>query len=109
MSAETTRPNRDAPIVLDAELTIYTAAETLARLRTELDGRTTCDLDLSAVSEMDSAGLQLLFWTQRTAEEQGASFRLIAHSEAVAGVLELLHLKQHFGLDPTTAMEDRAT
>ncbi|MBK1721347.1 STAS domain-containing protein [Thiocystis violacea] len=87
-------------ITLEGELTIYTVAETFGRLRVELEGRRVCALDLSAVSEIDGAGLQLLLWVKQASEARGADFSLVAHSDAVADVIALLQLEPRFGMAP---------
>lgn len=56
-------------------------------------------LDLSAVTEMDSAGLQLLLLLKAEAQKRGFVLRLLQHSEAVIEVFELLKLGMYFG-DP---------
>lgn len=96
-------------IVLDGELSIYTAAETFAQLREEIAGMAVCDLDLSGVSEMDSAGLQLLLWLSQTCEAQGTPFRVSAHSDAVAEVVRLLQLTQRLGIASDPAAEESSS
>ena len=56
-------------------------------------------LDLSAVSEIDSAGLQLLLLLKAEEQKRAFSLRLLRHSEAVIEVFELLKLGMYFG-DP---------
>jgi anti-anti-sigma factor len=56
-------------------------------------------LDLSGVSEIDSAGLQLLLLLKAEAQHRGFTLRLLRHSEAVIEVFELLKLGMYFG-DP---------
>jgi anti-anti-sigma factor len=56
-------------------------------------------LDLSAVAEIDSAGLQLLMLLKAEAEQRGFILRLVGHSVAVIEVFELLKLGMYFG-DP---------
>ena len=51
-------------------------------------------LDLSAVTELDTAGVQLLLLAQRAARAAGGDFRLTAPSAAVREVLQLLGLNQ---------------
>ncbi|MBK5965239.1 anti-anti-sigma factor [Thiocystis minor] len=99
----------DPVLALEGELTIYTAAVTLARLRDYLTGQGVCNLDLSGVTEIDSAGLQLLLWTRRAVAEQGGRFHLVGLSEAVAQVIALLQLEQVLGSgSATTAGGDPA-
>ena len=91
-------PTDTEPVVINGELTIYTVAETAARLRPHLTERRLY-LDLSAVSELDGAGLQLLLWLRETLSARGGALRLVAHSPAVAEVLGLLQLSGRFDLD----------
>lgn len=56
-------------------------------------------LDLSAVAEIDSAGLQLLLLLKAEAQKRAFTLRLLRHSEAVIEVFELLKLGMYFG-DP---------
>jgi anti-sigma B factor antagonist len=88
-SAETRSPHL---VRLDGEMTIYRAAELLALLKDALSRAAPCTLDLSDVTEIDSAGVQLLIAARRTAAERGCELTLSAHS---APVLEALNV---FGL-----------
>ncbi|MGZ5050983.1 MAG: STAS domain-containing protein [Methylobacter sp.] len=56
-------------------------------------------LDLSAVAEIDSAGVQLLLLLKAEAQKRGFTLKLLGHSEAVVEVFELLKLGAYFG-DP---------
>ncbi|WP_295402369.1 STAS domain-containing protein [uncultured Thiocystis sp.] len=109
MSAEKTKSAPDSVLALEGELTIYTVTQTLARLRDSLKEHGSCELDLSGVTEIDSAGLQLLLWTRRAVAEQGGRFHLVGLSEAVAQVIALLQLEQVLGSgSAATAGEDPA-
>lgn len=99
----------NAALVLDGELTIYTATATLATLRDYLSGRDVCALDLSAVTEIDSAGLQLLLWARRVSAEQRIRFQLVGVSQPVISVIDLLQIEPLFGGYPTDfTVEDAA-
>jgi anti-sigma B factor antagonist len=84
---------------IDGELTIYRAAELKPVLLNALEGNKEVEIDLSAVSEVDTAGVQLLMMTKRAAQARGATLRLSAHSPAVVDALQLLDLAAFFG-DP---------
>jgi anti-anti-sigma factor len=56
-------------------------------------------VDLSAVTELDSAGLQLLLWLKAESQKRAFNLRLIRHSQAIMEVFELLKLSMYFG-DP---------
>jgi anti-anti-sigma factor len=83
---------------LDGELTIYRAGELKDLLLPPPAGAAGEDLvlDLSGVSEIDSAGVQLLLVLQRDALATGRALRLAAPSAAVAEALTLLGLQQQF-------------
>ncbi|MEW5770069.1 MAG: STAS domain-containing protein [Pseudomonadota bacterium] len=81
------------------EMTIYNALETKARLLAALEGCAELELDLSQVTEIDTAGFQLLLLAKKTACKDGKALRLVAHSAAVRDVLDLYDMATFFG-DP---------
>jgi anti-anti-sigma factor len=87
------------PLSIDGELTIYRAAELRASLVTALADGGDLELNLSAVTEMDSAGVQLLMAAKKSARASQRDLRLVGHSPAVLEVFETLDLAAHFG-DP---------
>jgi anti-anti-sigma factor len=100
MSAKSKKNNGALHLSIKDDMTIYNAAslrETLMGYCTP--GTEELQLDLSAVNEMDSAGLQLLLLLKAEAQKRGFSLRLLRHSEAVIEVFELLKLGMYFG-DP---------
>jgi anti-sigma B factor antagonist len=91
--------NNPSSFRIDGELTIYRAAELRDALKTVIAGAPDgCELevDLSDVTEMDSAGVQLLIAAQKTARASGRDVRITARSPAVEEVLETLRLGVHF-------------
>lgn len=83
-------------IFLDGELTIYRAAELKPLLLGALPGTGPIELDLAKVSEVDTAGLQLLMLLRREALAQGRPLQLRTPSLAVAEAFELLDLAAWF-------------
>lgn len=81
------------------EMSIYNAAESKQELLWKLDGANQIEIDLSGVSELDSAGLQLLILLKHEAVRQGKTLRLLAHSLAVLEVFTLVRADTLFG-DP---------
>lgn len=81
------------------EMTIYHAAEMKAELLPCLELDAELEINLSEVSEMDTAGFQLLLLAKRMAASVGKSLRLTAHSSATLEVLDLLNMASFFG-DP---------
>lgn len=87
-------------VKVSGEMTIYTAAELKQALTPLLYRQQTLELDLSQVSEMDSAGLQLLLAAKKTMQQGVYPLHLVMHSHAVLDALELCQLAAFFG-DPT--------
>ncbi len=81
---------------LDGELTIYRAAELKPLL---LGDASALALDLSAVHEIDSAGLQLLLLARR----ERAALRLVAPSTPVRDALALAGLAAAFETEEAAA------
>ena len=79
-------------VVIDDEMTIYTAAKQKDELLAHLEADTELTLDLSAVTEIDSAGLQVLLLLERESLCRGHRLNLVNPSPAVLEVVELLHL-----------------
>ena len=80
------------PLRVEGELTIYTAAALKPTLLTALSDNASLELDLSSVSEMDSAGLQLLLLLKREANRLNHSVKLSGSNSVIDEVLELCNL-----------------
>lgn len=96
MRFETKPENPSQVLRIAGELTIYRAAEWKAAILGNPPPR---EVDLSGVTEMDTAGLQLLMLAKKTALAAQREMRLVAHSPAVMEVFELLGVATFFG-DP---------
>jgi anti-anti-sigma factor len=88
-----------AALRLDGELTIYHAAELKPRLLEALHAAPRLEVDLAGVTEIDTAGLQLLMLLKREAAAGERALVLAGHSQAVVDAFELLDLAPFFG-DP---------
>lgn len=84
-------------LTIDGEFTIYRASELHAVLKDALAAGGDLEIDLAGVSEMDSAGVQLLMAAKKTAAASQREMRLVGHSPAVLEVFEALDLAGHFG------------
>jgi anti-anti-sigma regulatory factor len=81
---------------IEGELTIFRAMELKPEL---LADPLPEEINLAGVSEIDTAGVQLLMLAKRTALAQHRTLHLVAHSPAVIEVFELLNVAAYFG-DP---------
>jgi anti-anti-sigma factor len=82
-------------VAVVGEMTIYNVSEQKNKLIDFLSSAIELQVDLSAVTEIDSAGLQLLLWLK----QEASNLKLVNHSQAVVNVFQLLNLAMYFG-DP---------
>lgn len=92
MSAATHAPAGVEQIVLTGELTIHVAADLKTRLSTALEADDTLRLEVAAVNEVDTAGVQLLLMLAKEARSTGKTLQLIEPSRALLDVLALAQL-----------------
>lgn len=81
---------------IEGELTIFRAMELKPIM---LATPPPADIDLSGVTELDTAGVQLLMLAKKTALAEARTLRLVGHSAAVMEVFEMLNVAAYFG-DP---------
>lgn len=96
MNASTAPASR---LVISENMTVYLADQQKRQLLDALAAARDLELDLSAVSEIDTAGLQLLVLLKREAVLHGKRFLISGHSPAVRQTLDLCNLAGVFG-DP---------
>ena len=89
MAKKKSRPDL---LCVEGEMSIRRAAELKRVLLQELESKGALKLDLSRVSELDCAGVQLLLLSERAAREQNKKMEIAACSEAVSETLNLLGL-----------------
>ncbi len=87
------------PLVVSNDLTIYHALELKPTLLDALATTQELELNLSQVSEMDTAGLQLLILLKKEAQRAGKCVRIVAHSQAVSSIIDFCNMAAEFG-DP---------
>jgi anti-sigma B factor antagonist len=83
----------------EGEMTIYQAAELKGALLDGMRDGNEIEINLSDVSEMDTAGFQLLVLAKREAARHNKTLRLVAHSAATLGIMDLYNMAAYFG-DP---------
>jgi anti-anti-sigma factor len=92
MNIGETRRGAAACLAVEGEMTIYRAAELHPALLDAVRTQDAPALDLSAVTEFDSAGVQLLLVARREAGRLGKRLVLQGASPAVRDVFALLGL-----------------
>ena len=93
-SAPFNMSNETSKIALSGSLTIYTAEEIRARLASALATGGGLELDLGALAECDTAGIQLLCSASATAAAAGVPFSVLNRPACVASACDAI------GIDP---------
>jgi len=88
-----TQVEAPALLTLEGELTIFRAAQLKPLL---LEDPRPLVIDLSGVTEIDTAGVQLLMQAKKMALQSQATLSLVACSSAVLDVLEIFNLLSYF-------------
>lgn len=91
--------DRQASALVTGEMTIFYAEDLKPGLLAPLAEVDELEVDLSAVDEIDTSGLQVLILLKVESVEQNKILRLTGHSQAVVDLFELSNLNSFFG-DP---------
>ncbi len=86
-------------------LNIYEATALKQALVDAVHQHDRVELDLSAVDDLDTAGVQLLMLAKQESLRQQHELHIVAHSEAVVSVFEFLNLAAFFG-DPLVLLAE---
>ena len=84
---------------MEGELTIYHGQEIRDGLIEHLAANNEIELNLSGITEMDTAGFQLLLAAKREGTRRGKIVRFVSHSQATLDVIDLYSMAAQFG-DP---------
>jgi anti-anti-sigma factor len=84
---------------IEGEMTISQAAELKKMIVPALTSNQDIEIDLSRVTELDSAGLQVMVSSKLEAIVRGTQLSFVGHSPAVREVLDLCDVGGFFG-DP---------
>ena len=84
---------------IEGDLTIYQAAEVHEKFKKHLATCKSIDIDLQFVTEIDTAGIQVLLAVKREAIAAGVPITMTMHSDPVVEVFDLINIAHEFG-DP---------
>lgn len=87
---------------ISGDMTIYSAEEMIQAFLPYLDDYKAFELDLSAVNEIDSAGIQLLLLFDRKSRQAKKKTCLSGLCETVAEVLNIYRLNERFNVQPVS-------
>lgn len=87
--------------VVDEDLTIYVIDELMQGFSKEIDIYENFELDLSAIEDIDSAGVQLLLALNTQLSSKKKTLKLTALSESVSHLLNTYGLNEQFNQEQT--------
>ncbi|HEX8962561.1 MAG TPA: STAS domain-containing protein [Rhodocyclaceae bacterium] len=87
--------NSQNHMALAGEVTVFNAGTIRSQLLAALDGTDDVDVDLSQVTEIDSAGVQLIVAAKREAESRNKALHFTGCSGPVLDVIGLLGLSAY--------------
>ena len=96
MSLQSESIGKAARVKLDGELTIYSVAEIKSGLAEVMKSADQIEIDLSGITEIDTAGLQLMLIAKRN---PGKDVSFINHPQSVLRLIDLANVGGVFG-DP---------
>jgi len=99
MQINVQKENGICRLQMEGELTIYHGPEVRDGLVEHLATSNEIEVDLGGVSEMDTAGFQLLLAAKREGTRLGKTVRFVSHSQAVLELIDLYNIAAQFG-DP---------
>lgn len=107
MPIEVAQQGSELKLTARGELTIYQAQEEHGLLRSAwTPDLRRLSIDLGEVTEIDSAGVQLLLSLRHQILKQGGSLRVLAWSDAAQRVLKLYRLQDVLGPDDESVLAD---
>jgi anti-anti-sigma factor len=86
-------------LAIDGEMNIYSAGDSKIALIEALGKYRELEIDLAAVTHIDTTGIQLLVLLKREAAKAGNLLRLTNHSPVTLAAFDTFNLTAHFG-DP---------
>lgn len=86
---------------IEGELTIYKAAEAMEQLIPYWNDFQRFEIDLSEITDIDTAGVQLLLIFSRKTEGMENGIRLLGTSQPVNEALIIYRLAPRFGIQST--------
>lgn len=95
--AMTFKPHPErSTLQIQGALSIYDALSAKAQLLSALHDSAALDVDLSQLTDLDTAGLQLLLLLKREAQRQNCDLRFLGFSREVIKMLDMYYLHHAF-------------
>ena len=95
--ARNTNQSNEVVLPIEGEMTIFFAQELREAIMPMIAGNDDIDINLSRVTEVDAAGMQLMISAKLEAVLHGKMLRYSQHSQAVLDMIDLCNLGSFFG------------
>ncbi len=92
----TQKRNNSTEIVISGELTIYCVMEVFQQHFQQIKLKELTLFKLGNISEIDTAGVQLLIMLMKLVKEQNSSYQIASLGEALADYSNLFQLNRYF-------------
>lgn len=92
----TQKRNNSTEITISGELTIYCAMEVFQQHFQQIKLKELMLLNLSKITEVDTAGIQILIMLMKTANEQKSHYQITSLGEAITDYSNLFQLNRYF-------------
>ena len=84
-------------LAIEGELTIFRTQELREAIMPVISASEEIEIDVSGVTEVDAAGMQLLVSTKIEAFLRGKTLRYLGHSKPILHMIDLCDLGEFFG------------
>jgi len=103
MTVDLINENGRCRVRIEDELTVYTASMISESIRDALADHEVVAIDLAGVSEIDTAGLQMLLVAKKEAALRNREVSFIGHNNVVMECLRLVNLASFFKFEAAAA------
>ena len=96
MPTRMSNKRKEVKISLNGEMTIYTCNEMKIKLMEAVSKDCNVTINVSNVTEMDTAGLQLLILVKNELMQNDFQLMIIGKNESVTGVMNICNMSEYF-------------
>lgn len=107
MDIEVKKTDDASLLIIRGDLNIYSAPDLVVQLRESFNTVSKVALDLTGVSEVDTAGLQTLIAAKMESVKTHKTLKLLNHSPVMIKMIDLMGLVGFFGDKIKIPSEDR--
>jgi anti-anti-sigma factor len=104
MSIDVINESGRCRVRIEDELTIYTAGQATGAIRAALAANANVAIDVGGVTEIDTAGLQILLVARKEAMLKNRAVSFVGQNRVVSECLQLMNLANFFQFEAPAAL-----